>query len=289
MRRHLITILLFVSLSHTLAFSAGVFPEIKGWNLSEKVDEYTPDNLWNKINGAAGGYLAYEFQKLQVTDYTRENGDYISVEIYEHASPVMAFGIYTSELPSDARFNNTGTQGYEVEGLLHFLADKYYVKIFTPYYDDQSAKAIGEIAAGIDKNLGGTRKLPGVISCFPTEHLRPHATTFVAQNFMGYGFLHSAFVSAYEEGDNKYNLFIIDAGSAEQAQQMLADYFKLQKVEAAIEKEGNLVVADVFNGDIPLMWSSRFIWGIQNGPPGKEPFLLLGEIKSKLEAGNLLP
>jgi hypothetical protein len=277
-------------LTSLLAFANNgeLFPETKGWTRSEKIDTYSPDNLWNKINGAADGYLTYNFQNLQVADYTRENDDYISVEIYEHANPVMAFGIYSSERPSDARYNDTGAEGYELDGMFNFFADRYYVKIYTPVRDEASTKAIREIANGIAIKIGGSQAFPSVVQCFPSENQRPHSTIFVAKNFMGYGFFKSAFVTTYKTDCSNHSLFIIEAKDEETTESMLSSYFKLQKVDADNLNKGEIVVPDLFNGDIPLMWDGNFIWGIQNGADLKNPYELLEKISLNLKNNNLI-
>lgn len=284
-------ILIFSLLSFfTLSFASNneLFPIVKGWKISDKVDVYTPDNLWDKINGAADGYYAYAFKKLLVADYTRENEDYISVEIYEHANPVMAFGIYSSERPSDARYNKTGTEGYELEGLFHFLADRFYVKIYTPYRDEAATKAIQKIAKGISEKIGGNQEFPTIIKCFPGENQRPNSTIFVSKNFMGYGFFNSAFVSAYTVSETDFTIFIIEARNADATRDMITSYFKLQKVHFDGLSKGKFIVPDLFNGNIPLMWNDNFIWGIQNGSCINEPFELLKKVELKLKKHHLI-
>lgn len=277
---------LVVTLSN--ANDKAFFPKVKGWKTADKIDVYTPENLWDKINGAADGYFTYEFKKLLVTDYTRKNGDYISVEIYEHSTPVMAFGIYSSERPSDGRYNKNGTQGYELDGLFHFLADRYYVKISTPLQDEDSKRAMRDIAKGIATRIGGNQSFPLAVQCFPIENLKTNSTIYVSKNFMGYGFLNSAFVSSYNTNDSNYTVFIIEATNQEAAQKMISEYFKLQKVSADDLTEGKIIVPDLFNGNIPLMWENNLIWGIQNGTKIQEPFELLNQIKNNLKTHKLI-
>ena len=50
-----------------------IFPEEQGWKLSTDFPVYTPDNLWDYINGAADGYLSFGFQDLTMAEYTKGN------------------------------------------------------------------------------------------------------------------------------------------------------------------------------------------------------------------------
>ena len=259
MTKYAILPLMMVAYTFSFANNGGLFPDAKGWKKSSSIDVYTPDNLWDKINGAADGYFTYEFKRLLVADYTRKNGDYISVEIYEHANPVMAFGIYSSERPSDARYNEVGTQGYELDGMFNLLADRYYVKIYSPVRDEASTKTIREIANGISERIGGSQQFPKIVQCFPDENKRPNSTIYVSKNFMGYGFFSSAFVTTYQTESSDFSIFIIDAVNEDAAKQMLTSYFKLQKVTSNELSKGKLMVPDLFNGNIPLMWDGHLI------------------------------
>jgi len=76
-----------------------LFPSIKGWELSENIDTYSPETLYDAINGAADSYLRYDFRELKVGEYSLDDGTYLVVEIYQHGSPINAFGIYSQERP----------------------------------------------------------------------------------------------------------------------------------------------------------------------------------------------
>jgi len=49
-----------------------LFPEIKGWEISGEIKVYTPETLYDYINGAEELYLSYDFQELQVAEYLNE-------------------------------------------------------------------------------------------------------------------------------------------------------------------------------------------------------------------------
>ena len=60
------------------------FPEIEGWSLQIQEKVYTPDNLWDIINGAADLYLSYDFRKLHLAEYKDTTGLEVRIEIYHH-------------------------------------------------------------------------------------------------------------------------------------------------------------------------------------------------------------
>ena len=88
------------------------FVKVDGWGSPRNIEQYTRENVFNYINGASEFYLSYGFQELWVAEYTGPDGSSLMVEVYRHATPVDAFGIYTQERSSFAEFVEVGIQGY---------------------------------------------------------------------------------------------------------------------------------------------------------------------------------
>ena len=105
-------ICLFLLIVHTASgkIPSGLFPEINGWKLSVDSNVYTPNNLWDLIDGAADVYLSYDFQDLHIGEYSNQ-GQIIRVEMYRQSSSVNAFGIYAAERMPDYDFIKLGVQG----------------------------------------------------------------------------------------------------------------------------------------------------------------------------------
>jgi len=107
------------------------FPRFPGWTFSPSETVYVPDNLWDLIDGAADVYLEYNFVDLHLGTYAKGENTEIRVEIYRHATPADAFGMYAQERNPKHSFMSIGVQAYREEGILNFLTGTYYVKITT--------------------------------------------------------------------------------------------------------------------------------------------------------------
>src|SRR3972149_9613743 len=66
---------------------AFVFPEVKGWKQAGKPQAFSPETLYEYIDGAADLYLKYEFQELKVAEYRNDRKASVTVEIYRHKTP----------------------------------------------------------------------------------------------------------------------------------------------------------------------------------------------------------
>ncbi len=93
-----------------------------GWVRGGDARCYSPDALYEYIDGAADLYLSYGFKQAVVGDYVKsgEGEHWITVDVYDMGAPLHAFGIYGAEKPPDvaeADVGEYGMQGYSLEGL----------------------------------------------------------------------------------------------------------------------------------------------------------------------------
>ena len=108
---------------------AAAFPEINDLPKYGEPMVFTPDTLYEYINGAAEIYLQYNFQELVAQEYENDAGAFMTIEIYRHDSTLNAFGIYSQERPFEGEFLNIGAQGFYENGMLNFFKGPYYVKL----------------------------------------------------------------------------------------------------------------------------------------------------------------
>jgi len=94
-RRYFLTAAL-LAFSVTFLSGQDLFPGLSKYKMRSDYPVYTPDDLWDYINGAADGYLALGFIDLNIREYTRGRS-IIKAEIYRFGDDARAFGIYSME------------------------------------------------------------------------------------------------------------------------------------------------------------------------------------------------
>ncbi|PIV24827.1 MAG: hypothetical protein COZ69_13490 [Deltaproteobacteria bacterium CG_4_8_14_3_um_filter_45_9] len=239
------------------------FPEIKGWKQSGEIQTFIPKTLFEYINGAADFYLVYDFQELKVAEYLNEKKASVTVEIYRHKTPTYAFGIYSQERNPKANFINVGAQGYVEEEILNFIAGPYYVKITGYKIESGAQEVLISFAKEVLENLGEKGILPARLNSFPREGKVKNSEKFIAKNFLGYAFLHSAFTADYELSGTKFKLFVIDIDRKE-CKDMIQKYLQQTKSPEKNIAEGIYTISDPYHGEIGFHWKGKFIWGIFN-------------------------
>jgi len=256
-----------ITTAQTPAEIKAKLPQLAGWSMDETIEVFDSDNLFERINGAAPGYFLYNFKELTCFEYSEtgagENLPYISIQVYRHATREDAFGIYASERPSETNFLDIGAEGYQEGSMLNFFVDDLYVKMESPSDEESVAEAIRQIAREFGRNINQQPIFPVQLKMFPDENKIPHSELFISMGFLGHEFLNNAFIANYQVNGKKYQLFIIDSGSIDQAKATLERYLQFTKQNLRL-REGRLTIKDRFNGDLECQWKGRYIWGIVN-------------------------
>ncbi len=285
---YLIVCLLFVSLAGDVcgpawAFSSGwksfVFPDVAGWKRSAEIQNFSPKTLYEYIDGAADLYLTYEFEELKVAEYQNGKKSSVTVDVYFHKTPILAFGIYSQERLPDANFINAGAEGYVESNALNFLSGPYYVKISSYNTGAEDQEILLTFAKKVSESLGEKGSLPSILSSFPEEGKKKHSEKFIAKNFLGYSFLHSAFTAEYELSGKKFKLFVIE-GDRQECMDLIQKYLQQIGSPAKNVVEGRYTLPDPYQGEVDLYWKGKKVWGILNvsEPTLRSKYLKLFEI-----------
>jgi hypothetical protein len=238
------------------------FPEISAWKKSGETETFIPKTLYEYINGAADLYLAYDFQELKVAEYQNGKKASVTVEVYRHKTPGLAFGIYSQERLPSANFMDVGTQGYIENNVFNFLAGPFYVKISSYNTGAEDKNILLAFARKVSENLGEKGALPLLLTAFPKEGMIKNSEKFIAQNFLGYSFLHSAFTADYELSNKKFTLFVIATADRVEGKNMIQKYIQqIEKTEKPAA-EGCHLISDPYHGEVDLCWKGGTLLGI---------------------------
>ena len=243
------------------AGGTNLFPEMAGWKQSGEIQIYSRTNLYDYINGAADLYLKYDFQELKVADYVNDQKASVTIEVYRHKTPVHAFGIYSQERLGNANDLEVGVQGYSEKGVLNFLTADCYVKMSGIDVGPEEQAVLHAFAKKVVEKLGGRGSLPSMLSLFPREGKKKNSEKFIAREFLGYAFFHSAFTADYELSGKKFKLFVIEGIDRNDCRNMVYEYLKhTGNLQIKVE-EGRFQLKDPYHGGMDFYWKGRYIWG----------------------------
>ena len=256
-------------------------PSVDGWTGCGEGEGFNPDNLFDRINGAAPLFLENNFREMTSMEY-KKGADYITIQAYRHATPEDAFGRYSSERSSDLEFLAVGGEAQGDKTNLYFFAGNMYLKMWSNASGDVSKElqAIGKaLAEKIDAGAG----YPPIIRLFPEQGKIPYSAAYITSNYIGHEFLRAVYTLKYEKDGQFFQLFVLDGGSPDGVKDVLTQYMAFTKQSDEL-KEGELLVKDRYNGDIPVLWKGRYLVGVynENGDTIAGADVLLEELAEKL-------
>jgi hypothetical protein len=241
------------------------FPQVEGWKISDAPTRYTPDNLFEYIDGGADAFLQFDFEELVTASYANAQKVEITVDLYRHRNPARAFGMYTQERAAASTSVPVGIEGIAGPDHLEFVAGSVYAKLAQAGGKDTSFLRL--FADKIAAKIPGTRDAPAVLKCFPDKGKRPRAERLTARDFLGHAFLHDAAAAPYQNGSAKFRLFAIEGKDENDAHAMVERYSALAKSAAgAVGRTGSAVLKDPLNGEVLLRWGGRWLWGAVDYP-----------------------
>ncbi|MCJ7773150.1 MAG: hypothetical protein MUP22_08470, partial [Desulfobacterales bacterium] len=76
---------------------SGLTPE--NWKLYDTVKQFTPENLYEHINGRAEFFIAYDVVSMTFANFVKNdlNGPFVDLFIYDMGTPTNAFGVFSAE------------------------------------------------------------------------------------------------------------------------------------------------------------------------------------------------
>ncbi|MFC1467769.1 DUF6599 family protein [Verrucomicrobiota bacterium] len=251
-------LLCFIALA---SVHANPLPKLEGWQGPSYVETYGPDNLFEHINGSAPSYLACDFEKLWAGEYSKE-GASISVEVYQHASPAMALGIYSEERSTRGTFIEVGFEGYLLKNFAALASGPYYVRIDIFEMPDDQRLKLPELIAEIERGLNAGDRTITPLRFFPKENQRPHSAVFKPENFLGQPALSEAYEMSYSKDGKKWRAFLMPKGSTKECMQTMLAYLNAIKSESSIPANQTVKIEDPYNGPIYFHLTADTIIGI---------------------------
>jgi hypothetical protein len=192
------------------------------------------ENLYEYIDGAAELFRQYGFRALIHRIYEAGPAE-VTVDVYDMAEPLNAFGIYSAERSPDYRFVPVGLEGYGDAGTFTFTQGPWYAKLSLYQEGEPDSTLLLGIAQKLSPGMGPVGSFPPVFSSFPQKGLVPHSERYVRESPLGYSDLGSAYSADYSADGQTLQLLAAPAGSPQEAVK------RVEKLRAHFHETGRVV------------------------------------------------
>lgn len=284
------------SIAETQDSLAVLFNEnsLGAWNRAAPAEVYDKDNVFELINGEAELYFPYGFKRVVAAEYAQaaDAETTVSVEVYELASLLDAFGVYSNYRDEESKTADVGAEAVAGSTQVMFYQDVFFVKARTHKTDRQDQ--LLEFAREFSKVLPQRFEAPPEPGVLDVKGVVPASCQYIAQSVLGYDFFKKGMVAdAFLEDDpaedaKPLRVFVMREESEKQAELVLQKYIHYLS-ESTAERDwtggGKVLKAiDPLHKGVLIKQTGPFVIGVAKLPPDVNGLPLIYRLGTKLSA-----
>jgi len=265
-RRAVVAVLLAPALAGCGSSSDGDLlpPERGEWRREGDVTRYTPENLYDYIDGSAPLVVSFGFRSLRAADYRRGEEPVTTVDLYDMRSSDNAFALFRSMANLEAEPVEVGAEGAGAEARIEFWQGPYYAVVSNP--SPEESEHVLALARDVAKSLPATQAWPAYLDLLPEAGRVPRSEKYLPGSFLGYACLKRTVSARYTCGDAEVTLFACCYDTPQAAAQAL-DAFKAQLEKRDPTKpldrgDGGFVAEKFILGPLAIFRRSHHLGGI---------------------------
>ena len=197
-----------------------------GFKKVEGPTYYSPDTLFDYINGGAELFLAYGFSALMVVEFAggASQTQRATVDIYAMGTLENAFGVFKSEEGGEPYRLPGGSEGRLSHGLLQFYKGNFYVKVFTSPTSKDYPAVVEAIGKTIEERIRGVFSKPAFFDLLPVQNRIAGSEHYTSKDFLGQPFFKGIGSAHFEKEGKPYRIFLSVAPDKEGAQESITKY-----------------------------------------------------------------
>lgn len=190
------------------------------------VERFSPDTLFEIINGDADLYLKAGFVQLEtrrflLKDDSRQWLDFYAYQMDRHRS---AFAVFSVRRDREAVPFELTRFAYRYQNGLFFVHGPYYVEILAAEETIPLVEAMQRLAAAfIDINKVEAEPIPE-LKRFPPEDLIPHSIALHPSGAFGFDAFNDVFTGRYRTSQSEATAFFRSCRSPEAAAKLASEY-----------------------------------------------------------------
>lgn len=187
---------------------------VQGWEQSSPKRDYSPDTLYEYMDGNAESYLLYGFVHMQGITCT-SGGKKFVIDVSEMQDSDLAYGMFASNADPNQPIAKIAMGGQIQPRRASFAKGQYYVEIAASPEGNYTI-ALQAFVSKIEPLIEGRSSPPDALSWFPQGNLA--SVRLVPESVLGLRQLRRGYVAKYAQGQ----AFIVVESSPESA----AEVFK---------------------------------------------------------------
>lgn len=245
-------------------FLKDTFPD--GFKLKEAVRFYNQGDLYEYIDGQAVFYISYGFKRLEHGVYVSGGKEY-TVDVYELASRLSAFGAYRQQRDESSGELGAGVEGSTIEYLTTFYKGSSYIEIIPADSESEDVPMMKKLAGHVAAAIPGETELPPEVGLFPQKDLIAGSERYVDENLLSYSVMGRGLTAHYNQGGDTELRVFLALPTDQKAARKVYDGF-IEKIKNTslqkLEKTEGIKGETPYQGEAMMYLRDRFVFGCLN-------------------------
>jgi hypothetical protein len=201
-------------------------------NLSEMtpLETFTPDTLYEKINGQADLYLVSGFLELKSQRYVQTDNQDMWFEVFKYDMGTIenAFAVYSQQYRDDGHPVEWTEFAYSVANALFFVHGPNYMEMRAASTNEDLVASMHNVAKKYVESHTLEKATIAGFSWFPQEDLDTKSVSIIVSNAFGFESLDQVFTAEYRIDGVMVTGFMSQRAGAQEASELASafqDYF----------------------------------------------------------------
>ena len=185
-----------------------------------KIAWYSPETLYEYVNGMAPYYVDAGFQRLAHSEWKSPDAEaagYVELDLFDMGSPEGALDIFSDLRTEGTKYLEIGSETSASDSAVEIRAGRYYAKLTVRRGAEKQKRFLETLAEAVAEAAGPGPSDAELVAPLPAEGMIPHTAAYTTKAFLGHDFLNGIREAAYDVDGHRVRLFIMDAGGAEEA------------------------------------------------------------------------
>ena len=241
----------------------------KGWQIFDEVKQFTPENLYEQINGRASFFIAYDMIRMTYVSFVNSDktSQFINLSIYNMGTPTNAFGVFSAERSQGESPLELGRAGYRSDANFFIWKGQYYIRIISSEATNEFQWIGMDLARKVTDFLLDSGEQVWGLTALPLTDRMPESVQYFKVDAMGLDFMRNTYTATYRKGNTLVTAFLSQQDSAESARAKVVRYAKYAKkygkgIDRLKAGEVELVSCDMGGSYDVVYQKGRLIGGV---------------------------
>jgi Family of unknown function (DUF6599) len=252
-------------------------------------ETFSPDTLYDKIDGKAELYLASGFVRLDAQRFALKAApdQWLEWFVYHMGTASQAFAVYSMQRRAEGQPLDLADYAYRAQNSIYFICGSNYVEAVASTTSEPLMKATLALTGRfLAANSAGAEPLTE-LKLLPAENLVPGSFTLQSADVFGFDQFRNVYTGQYKVGDAELLAFVTSCRSPEEAAALRDAYraFLFENGGKGVEGQGNTAAdkpVDILGGIEIVFSEGKFVGGIHAAPALPAAERLAAELHRRL-------